>query len=199
LSAGGYNRARRSWNPQGQISFGVAKNDAPFDKAYGEAFQGPSLAAQESNRFWGGPAAYPAFPFHGAMQPQRVISGPSASAYGFYSRASSDQSRCVQAPSSGPRRSIPQVSQNGLFLQAQNSPWGSMVPGSPTEPPKSPPASTARPPSTFQPVNTYKMPPYHSRSLSTALSPTATEFTAGGTNGGPSWTSSSVSISILTC
>ncbi|KAJ5635444.1 uncharacterized protein N7484_008757 [Penicillium longicatenatum] len=190
LSAEGYNRARRSWNPQGQISFGVAKNDAPFDKAYGEAFQGPSLAAQESNRFWGGPAAYPAFPFHGAMQPQRALR--------LVLTASILEPQATNLGASKPRAldhvgPFPQVSQNGLFLQAQNTPWGSMVPGSPTEPPKSPSASTARPPSTFQPVNTYKMPPYHSRSLSTALSPTATEFTAGGTNGGPSWTSSSPS------
>jgi hypothetical protein len=43
------------------------------------------------------------------------------------------------------------------------------------------------------------MPPYHSRSMSTALSPTATEFTAGNANGGTPWTTTSVSNLILTC
>lgn len=197
LSAGGYNRARGSWNPHGQISFGVATNDAPFDKAYGETFQGPHLVPQESSRFWGGPggpAAYPAFACHGAMQPQRALSGPSAGAYGIYSRPPSDSSRYIQAPSPGPRRPIPQVSRTGLFLPAQNTAWGSILPESPPEPaPKSPSPPTARLSSTFQPINAYTMTPYHARSMSTALSPTATEFTAGNTNGGAPWTVSSVS------
>jgi len=196
LSAGGYNRARGSWNPQGQISFGVTTNDAPFDKAYGEAFQSPNLAAQESNRFWGGPrgpAAYTALASHGAIQPHRVLSSPSTGAYGFYSRPP------VQAASPGPHRPIPQVSRTSLFLPAQHSAWGGIVPGSPTDPaPKSPSPPTARPSSTFQPINTYTMMPYHTRSISTTLSPTATEFTAGNTNIGAPWTASSVSNLILT-
>ncbi|KAJ6002899.1 hypothetical protein N7451_005446 [Penicillium sp. IBT 35674x] len=195
LSAGGYNRARASWNSQGQIAFGVAANDAYIDRPHGEAFQGPNLAAQELSRFWGGPGgptAYPAFASHGTIQPQRVLSGPSTGAYGFYSRPSSDPSRYVQAPSPVPRRPISQVSRTGLFLPAQSTAWGGIVPGSPTEPaPKSPSPPTARPSSTFQPINTYTMMPYHPRSMSTALSPTATEFTAGNTNGGAPWTASS--------
>ncbi|KAJ5745557.1 hypothetical protein N7520_010739 [Penicillium odoratum] len=191
LSAGGFNRARGSWNPHGQISFGVATNDATFDRSYGEAFLGSSHAAQESNRFWGGLAAFPAFTSHGAMQSQRVMSGPSHGPYGFYFRPPSEQPRYVQTPNSRQSRPIPQTGRANSFLPTPNTSWAGIVPGSTIEPPpKSPSSPIAGLSSPFQSMGPYPILPYHARSMSTALSPTATEFTAVNADGGTPWTTS---------
>ncbi|KAJ5929400.1 hypothetical protein N7454_007248 [Penicillium verhagenii] len=195
LSAVGYNRARGSWNHPGQIPLGIPTTDAHFDKSYSEAaFQGIlTHTAQEPSRFWGTPAAYPAFTSHGVMQPQRVMSSPSTSSYGPFPRSpTSEQLRCIHDPSPGSRCLIPQANRASSFLP-QNASWGSTVPRPPTEPsPRSPASPTARPSSSFQSIGAYTMPPYHTQSMPTALSPTATEFTAGNTSaGGTSWTPSS--------
>lgn len=193
LSAGAYNRARGLWNQQSQVPFGVGPNNPSIDKSYSEPFQGANQAAPDSNRFWGAQATYPTFSSQGALQSQRILSGPSSSTYGFYSRPSVEQSRYAQAPNPGLRRSVTQANHPGSLIPAQPNSWVSVIPGSPTESvSKSPPLPTARPPNSFQTVGIFPMSPYPTRQISTALSPTATEFTTGSTPGS-SWTNSSVS------
>ncbi|KAJ5263704.1 hypothetical protein N7478_011309 [Penicillium angulare] len=190
LSAGAYNRTRGLWNQQGQVPFGVTANDTPFDKSYSETFQGANQVTQDTNRFWGGATAYPAFTPQGPLPAQRVLSGPSASTYSFYSRPVVEQARYTQAPNPGNRRSITQGSRPGSFISTQPNAWGTVIPISPAEPvPKSPSSPTSRPSSTFQSIGIYQMPPYPPRPMPTALSPTATEFTAGNPNSSP-WTNS---------
>lgn len=197
LSAGAYNRTRGHWNQNGNgpSSFHPSANDSPLEKPYGEPLQSPSSASQDSNRFWGGPTAYPTFATGGAsgLQPQRVLSGPSAGAYGFYSRPLNEQSRYVQVTNPAIRRSNAQGARGGNFLPAQNSSWNGFPPGSPSDQaPKSPASPMTRSSSAFQAIGIYSIPPYPARPAATALSPTATEFTASTTNNSP-WATSSVS------
>lgn len=192
LSAGAYNRARGLWNQQDQPSLGITTQDSPFDKSYGDPLQGSNSMNQDPSRFWGGSTAYPAFAGHGALQSHRVLSGPSASTYGFYSRSPSEQSRCFQAPNPSLRRSIAPGNRGGASYPAQNTSWGGFTSGPSSDPiPKSPGSPTNRSSSAFQQIGIYSMPPYHARPVATSLSPTATEFTTT-TTSGTSWATSSV-------
>ncbi|KAJ5714515.1 Armadillo-like helical [Penicillium malachiteum] len=196
LSAGAYNRARGLWNQQGPLPFGMGPS-APFEKSYTEAFQGVNNTSQDSNRFWSGPPAYSSFASQGALQSQRILSGPSATTYGFYSRPPVEQARFAQAPNMGPRRSTTQGNRTGNLISAQSNSWGGIVPGSPAEAaPKSPSLPPVRPSGTFSPIGIYQMPPFPPRPMSTTLSPTATEFTAGNTNS-PPWANSSPGASSI--
>lgn len=186
LSAGAYNRARGLWNQQSQMPFG---SNHSVDTAYGEAFQGSNQAASDSNRFWGAQATYPTFSSQGA-QSQRILSGPSSSTYGFYPRSPVEQSRYAQAPNPGLRRSVTQATHPGSLVSAQPNSWVGVIPNESVS--KSPPLPAARPPNSFQTVGIFPMSPYPTRQISTALSPTATEFTTGSTPGS-SWANSSVS------
>ncbi|KAJ5577767.1 uncharacterized protein N7459_006731 [Penicillium hispanicum] len=189
LSAGAYNRARGLWNQQGQSQFGVGINGLPFEKAYGEILPGSNLVSQESSRFWSGSTAYPAFA--GGLQSHRILSGPSTGTCGFYSRPSSAQSRCAQVSDPAPRFSVSQGSRNGPFSAISSTPWSGLTSGpSNNSVAKSPSSPITRSSSAFQQIGVYPMATYHSRPSTTALSPTATEFTTANTNGA-SWTTSS--------
>lgn len=198
LSAGAYNRARGVWNPMnGPPSYNTSASDSPFEKAYGELPPRLPSAGQDSNRFWNGSTAYPAFPPNGTAHSQRILSGPATGACGFYTRPLNDQSRYAQTPNPVSRRLATQGHQCGPFLPAQNAPWNAFVPASPgDQAPKSPTSPITRSSSAFQAVGIYSMPPYPTRPVGTALSPTATEFTTS-TNDSM-WGTSSVSKNV-TC
>ncbi|KAJ5105126.1 hypothetical protein NUU61_002473 [Penicillium alfredii] len=192
LSAGAYNRARGLWPQHGQQPFSLNAHDPPFDSSYGEPQPGTgNSVTQDPSRFWGVSAVYPTVTGHGALQPHRVLSGPSASTANFFTRSSGEQLRYLQGPSPEPRRSITQGNQVGSLFPAPNTPWGGFTSGSPTDPVTKLSASpTKRPPSAFSHVGIYPIPPYHPRPVGSPLSPTATEFTTTNTNE-TSWTSSS--------
>ncbi|XHF99077.1 hypothetical protein AWENTII_002587 [Aspergillus wentii] len=189
LSAGAYNRARGFWPPPAQQVFGMEINPLP-EKAYGDSLPLPSgSVGQDPSRFWGGPATNPSFPGNGSFQSQRVLSGPSSSAGNFDARCTGEQSRYLEGPGIGPRRSITQVNRAGSCFPIQNSPWGTFAT---SPPPSAVPRSPAnRACNTYQQVGLYPIPAYHPRPVGAPLSPTATEFTTTNTNGIP-WTTSSV-------
>jgi len=186
LSAGAYNRARGLWNQRDQSSFGINTIESAFDKTYGDCAQASQPMSQDPSRFWGGSPAHAAFATHGPLQSHRVLSGPSANPYGFFSRSPDDQTRCFQGTNAGPRRSSMQANRGGALLPPQSTPWNGFASGSPTGPaPKSPSLPTARSSSVFPSLGIYSMPPFQTRPASTTLSPTATEFTATNPNATP--------------
>ncbi|KAJ5238692.1 Armadillo-like helical [Penicillium chermesinum] len=201
LSAGAYNRTRGLWHQQRQPSFGPPINEATFDKSYGETLHcNPHQTSQDLSRFWGGSPVYPTFPSHGMIQPQRVFSGPSsssASTCSFFPRPSNEQLRNPQAPGLIPRRSLTQGNRLEAFPMTHPSSWGGFSPGSPLDVETKPSSPTTRPPSTFQPIGVFQMPQYHARTGTTALSPTATEFTTTSSSETP-WTSSPSRSSLQT-
>lgn len=197
LSAGAYNRARVFWNPvNGSSSYNTGTGNPPFDKACGELPRGLPSTGPDSSRFWGGSTAYSAFPPSGAIQSQRVFSGPATSAYSFYTRPFGEQSRYAQPSNPVPRRLNAQGNRGGQFFPVHNASWNAFAPGSPgDQAPKSPASPITRSSSGFQAVGVYPVPPYPARPVGTALSPTATEFTTS-TNDS-SWTTSSVGRSLV--
>ncbi|KAJ5698263.1 hypothetical protein N7462_000268 [Penicillium macrosclerotiorum] len=197
MSAGAYNRTRGLWNQQNQTPVGINVNDPPFNKPPGEALQDSHLTGQDPCRFWNGSTVYPAFAGPGSFQPQRVLSGLSNPGYGVYSRPPSEHSRFVQAPLPGPRRSFSQGLRGGTLFPNPNPTWGAYTPILPNDSanksPKSPGSPTSRPSSGFQSIGIYPVPSYQTRAVTTALSPTASEFTTTNTTGGASWPNSTTS------
>lgn len=196
LSAGTYNRARGIWHQGSQPAFSVANSELPFEKTYGDSQHAASPAGQFTTQPWSGSTAC-SFNTHVALQPQRTLSGPSASMYGFYSRPTGDQHRYSQAPlqvqNPVPRRSFAQANHAATLFPPPANSWSSFTSESIGEStPKSPTSSTTRSSSAFQSVGIYPI-AYHARQAGTALSPTATEFTAGSPEVN-SWALSSVSI-----
>lgn len=193
LSAGAYNRARGLWNQHDQPFLGMNTIESSFEKPYGGSPRPSHPICQDPSRFWGGSTAHPAFAAHAPLQSHRVLSGPHASPYDFYSRPADDQTRHFQDPNAEPCHSAMQVNGMGALLPSQSNPWNGFASGSPTDPTlKSPSLPKVRSSSVFPPVGIYPMPPFHTRPVTTALSPTATEFTATKTNG-TSWAASLVS------
>lgn len=195
LSAGAYNRARGLWNQNGQSSFGMDTQDHSLDKAYGEQLPGSSHPVNpDSVRFWGATPVYPTgfVPPQGSFQSHRIISGPPNGGYGFYPRPAGEQSRIFQAPNTGPRRTHTQGGRGGPIFPAQNTTWAPLASGPSSDAiPKSPGSPPATSSSAFQPMGIYPVSAYHPRPGATALSPTASEFTAGSGNGSL-WASTSV-------
>ncbi|KAJ5183207.1 Armadillo-like helical [Penicillium capsulatum] len=113
------------------------------------------------------------------FSPNGSSRAPSASAYSFYSRPLNEPSRYGQASNPAPHRLITQGNRGSPFFAAPNATWNAFAPSSPGEQvPKSPASPITRSSSAFQAVGLYPMPPYPTRPVATALSPTATEFTA---------------------
>ena len=193
LSAGAYNRARGLWNQQGQSPFSINTNGHSLDRAYGEIGAMTNPVGQDSSRCWGASSAYPGFTAHGGLQPQRVLSGPSAGTYSFYSRPPNEQSHFLPPAEPASRRPITNGNRNGTFLANQATPWGGFVagPSNGAGTTKSPSSPITRPSSTFPAIGVFPVTSYHARPATTALSPTATEFTTVSANGA-SWASSSV-------
>ncbi|KAJ5095181.1 Armadillo-like helical [Penicillium argentinense] len=185
LSAGGYNRARGRWPESSQQAFGMSSNERPFAKPYEESHQESNPMGQYSTRLWSSPNAYPIFAPAGGFQSQRVLSTGSSSTYGSYSRPPSDQPQyphaLVQVQNPLPRHSSIQANHAGAMFPPPANSWSSLATESPvdsTPTPKSPTSSTTRSTGAFQSMGNYPF-TYHARQVGTALSPTATEFTAG--------------------
>lgn len=173
LSTGAYNRSRALW----------AHNEPTTDREYGESLSGTSSStSQDPNRFWGVSNVYPPFVGPPSLQSQRPHSGSSASSCGFYSRPIGEQMLYPPGPITGARRSITQSSRGGSLFPIQSTPWGEFASGSPSEQTTKSSASPKRPPSTFQQVGLYSVPPYPPRPIGSPLSPTASEFTGTSTN-----------------
>lgn len=185
LSTGAYSRARGAW-PQ----YDQQAHEPTFDSACGEPLSGPSNSGQDPLRFWGASTAYPAFASRGALQAQRVLSGPSC---GFQARSSGDQVRYLQGPSFGSRRSITQGNRASPAFPAQNTLWSTFSAGSPAD--QTPQSPTSRPESTYQQLGIYPISAFHPGRVGSPLSPTATEFTS--TTSGASWATSSVGVPAL--
>jgi hypothetical protein len=197
LSAGAYNRARGLWNQHDQPSFGMNTVESSFAKPYGDIVQAFNPMSQDPSRLWGGSTAHPAFATQGPLQSHRVLSGPSTSTYGFYPQSPGDQTRYFQDSNAGHRHSAAQATRGGAFLPSPRTLWNGFASGPPSDPaPKSPSLPTSRSSSIFPPIGIYSMPPFHTRPVATALSPTATEFTATSTNG-TSWAAPLVSTMII--
>ncbi|KOS37099.1 hypothetical protein ACN38_g12125 [Penicillium nordicum] len=188
LSTGAYNRSRALW----------AHNDPITDREYGDSLSGTSSStSQDPNRFWGVSNVYPPFAGQPSLQSQRPHSGSSASSCGFYSRPVGEQMLYAPGPIASSRRSITQGSRGGSLFPIQSTPWGEFASGSASEQTTKSPASPKRPPSTFQQVGLYSVPPYPPRPIGSPLSPTASEFTGTNTNE-TTWTTSMSGNSIQT-
>ena len=173
LSTGAYNRSRALW----------AQNETATDREYGESLSGSSSStSQDPNRFWGVSSMYPSFAGPPSLQSQRPHSGSSPSSCGFYPRPIGEQMLYPPGPLTGARRSIAQNSRGGALFPIQSTPWGEFASGSSSEQTTKSPASPKRPPSAFQQVGLYSVPPYPPRPIGSPLSPTATEFTGANTN-----------------
>ncbi|KAJ5271905.1 hypothetical protein N7524_005174 [Penicillium chrysogenum] len=173
LSTGAYNRSRALW----------AQNETATDREYGESLSGSSSStSQDPNRFWGVSSMYPSFAGPPSLQSQRPHSGSSPSSCGFYPRPIGEQMLYPPGPITGARRSIAQNSRGGSLFPIQSTPWGEFASGSSSEQTTKSPASPKRPPSAFQQVGLYSVPPYPPRPIGSPLSPTATEFTGANTN-----------------
>lgn len=193
LSAGAYNRTRGLWNQHGQLSFGMNTIESSFDKQYDDSARPSSPMSRDPSQFWGGSNTHPAIATHGPLQSHRVFSGPSAGTCGFSSRYPDEHTGCFQDPNAGARGSAMQSNRSGSFVPSSSTLWSGFVSGPPNEAaPKSLSVPTARSSSVFPPTGTYPMPPFQTRPVATALSPTATEFTAITANGTP-WATSLVS------
>lgn len=180
LSTGAYNRSRALW----------AHNDPITDREYRDSLSGTSSStSQDPNRFWGVSSVYPPFAGQPSLQSQRPHSGSSASSCGFYSRPVGEQMLYAPGPIASSRRSITQGSRGGSLFPIQSTPWGEFASGSASEQTTKSPASPKRPPSTFQQVGLYSVPPYPPRPIGSPLSPTASEFTGTNTNE-TTWTNS---------
>lgn len=188
LSTGAYNRSRALW----------AHNEPTTDREYGESLSGTSSStSQDPNRFWGVSNVYPPFTGPPSLQSQRPHSGSSVSSCGFYSRPIGEQMLYPPGPITGARRSVTQISRGGSLFPTQSTPWGEFASGSSSEQTAKSPASPKRPPSTFQQVGLYSVPPYPPRPIGSPLSPTASEFTGTNTNE-TTWTNSMSGNSIQT-
>ncbi|KAJ5955701.1 hypothetical protein N7501_009980 [Penicillium viridicatum] len=188
LSTAAYNRSRALW----------AHNEPTADREYGDSLSGTSSStSQDPNRFWGVSNVYPPFTGPPYLQSQRPHSGSSASSCGFYSRPIGEQMLYAPGPITNARRPITQSSRGGSLFPIQPTPWGEFASGSSSEQTTKSPASPKRPPSTFQQVGLYSVPPYPPRPIGSPLSPTASEFTGTNTNE-TTWTNSMSGNSIQT-
>ncbi|KAJ5134094.1 hypothetical protein N7526_005459 [Penicillium atrosanguineum] len=189
LSAGAYNRARGLWNQHSHLSSGMNTIEPSFDKQYDDSAQTSNSMTHDPTRLWGG-STHPAFATHGPLHTHRVLSGPLAGTYGFYSRSPDEQARFLQGPNTGARGSATQSNRGGTFVPSPSTLCSSFVSRPPSEAaPESPSLPTARSSSAFPPIGIYSMPSFHTRPVATALSPTATEFTTTITAGTP-WATS---------
>lgn len=195
LSAGAYNRARGLWNQHDHLSFGMNTTEPSFDKHYDDSAQRSNPVTHDPGRLWGS-STHPAIATHGPLQSHRVLSGPSASTYGFYSQSPDEQAHFFQDRTAGARGSATQSKRGEPFVPSSSPLWSGFVSGPFSEAaPKSPSLPTARSSSAFPPIGLYSMPPFRTRPVATALSPTATEFTTT-TNGTP-WATSLVSTTLI--
>lgn len=193
LSAGGYNRARGTWNNSSQPpikpnGYGNADNTAALAM---------NNAISEPNRDWGTRPATEGFNNQGGFAPggPRMMPGPnSPPPYALDNRFPVDNVGSLHQHQPPNNRSMPQVNRAGSCFPPQNSPWG-------TFPPLAPGGGNPRIPNQPQLAQYQQagMVPgqgqYQPRPIGTPLSPTAAEFTSFNSGGG-SW-ASSVSVIVV--
>ncbi|KAJ5317274.1 hypothetical protein N7508_001782 [Penicillium antarcticum] len=184
LSAGSYGGSRGPW----------ARHELSLDRDYNvPLLASNNSASQDPSRFWGSSGIYPPFTGPSSLQPQRILSGPSASPCGFYSRPMGDQAQFLTSSIPAPRRSNNQCSRGGSLFPAQSATWIDFSPASSSDQtPKSPPSPVKRPLSAFQHAGLYPVHSYHPRPIGSPLSPTASEFTGSSANDS-SWSTSAMS------
>ncbi|KAJ5775972.1 uncharacterized protein N7511_000983 [Penicillium nucicola] len=184
LSGGSYGGARGPW----------ARHELPLDRDYSVPFLASNnSSSQDPSHFWGTSDVYPPLTGPSSLQSQRILSGPSISPCGFYSRPIGDQTQILTSSIAGPRRSNIQCSRVGSLFPPQSNPWSDLSSASSSDhTPKSPKSPEKKPVGTFHQAGFYPVPSYPPRAIGSPLSPTASEFTGSSVNDS-SWSTSTVS------
>lgn len=192
LSAGAYNRARNFWAaPPQQMTLGAQGMERGYQDTTSFA---RSTSIQDPVPAWSptvvNPVVNPGVHPQGAIQPHRILSGPSSAVPAFDGRYASEQNSFMNGVNMGPRRSITQMNRGPSWLHSPPSTWGPFHGAVPSS--VSTKNAVNHSFNAYQQVGMYPMGQYQPRPIGTPLSPTAAEFTSTGASS-PSWPATAVS------
>ncbi|KAJ5495598.1 Meiotic coiled-coil protein 2 [Penicillium diatomitis] len=186
-----YNRLRARLLQDDQQAPETNELGRPYDGSFANPtgmYHSPER--QDASRYWATASIYPTgVPAQNHIAPPRTTPTPTNSGYGLYPRQHPEQPSTLPALNATPT----QVITRGLYSQSPRiAAHGNQTFGTAFNDTNSKPATIARPPSSmaFPQYGSHPISSYQTAPGATTLCPTASEFTATGSNGSL-WMSSS--------